>query len=184
MFDIGWTELLLIGIVSLIVIGPKDLPGMFRTLGRFTAKIRAMGREFQRAMEAAADESGVKDVASDLRRATNPGQMGLDALKDAAKSLDPRTTARKATASGAAAATSAATGAATGATAGTPPGPAASTAQPAGPSGAGAAAAGAAVAAASGVTGSGTLPSAGDDPGAVSEPDPLAFPPSPEDDRT
>lgn len=175
MFDIGWTELLLIGIVSLIVIGPKDLPGMFRTLGRFTAKIRAMGREFQRAMEAAADESGVKDVAGDLRRAANPGKMGLDALKDAARSLDPRNTA------------GAAKGARASTPAQTPPGPAASAAAAsttagamATPSAAAAAAAGAAVAAAS------AAPDAGDDPGAVAEalPDPLAFPPSPEDDRT
>ena len=42
MFDIGWTELLVIGVVALIVIGPKDLPGMFRTLGRVTAKARGM----------------------------------------------------------------------------------------------------------------------------------------------
>ena len=46
MFDIGMSELLLIGIVALIVIGPKDLPGLFHTLGRFTAKMRALGREF------------------------------------------------------------------------------------------------------------------------------------------
>ena len=61
--DIGWSELLLIGIVALIVIGPEDLPDMFRQLGRFTAKIRAMGREFSRAMEQAAKDSGVNDVA-------------------------------------------------------------------------------------------------------------------------
>ena len=55
MFDVGWSELLVIGIVALIVVGPRDLPGMFRALGRFTAKARGMAREFQRAMEAAAD---------------------------------------------------------------------------------------------------------------------------------
>jgi sec-independent protein translocase protein TatB len=57
------------------MIGPKDLPGMFRELGRFTAKIRAMGREFSRAMEQAAKESGVKDVADDLKKATSPKAM-------------------------------------------------------------------------------------------------------------
>ena len=48
--DIGWAELLVIGIVALIVIGPEDLPQMFRQVGRFTAKMRAMSRDFSRAM--------------------------------------------------------------------------------------------------------------------------------------
>lgn len=78
MFDIGWTELMVIGIVALIVVGPKDLPKMFRTLGQFTAKARAMAREFQRAMDDAADSTGVKDVARDLRKVTDPQSMGLD----------------------------------------------------------------------------------------------------------
>lgn len=78
MLDIGWTELLVIGVVALIVVGPKDLPKMFRTLGQITAKARNMAREFQRAMDDAADATGVKDVASDLRKMTNPGNLGLD----------------------------------------------------------------------------------------------------------
>jgi sec-independent protein translocase protein TatB len=88
MFDLGWTELLVIGVVALIVVGPKDLPKMFRTLGQVTAKARSMAREFSRAMEDAADQTGVKDVARDLRGMTNPQGMGLDELKDL-KNWDP-----------------------------------------------------------------------------------------------
>ena len=44
MFDIGWMELMVIGVVALIVVGPKDLPDMFRQIGRFTAKLRQMSR--------------------------------------------------------------------------------------------------------------------------------------------
>ena len=86
--DIGWSELLVIGIVALIVVGPKDLPGMFRTLGRMTGKVRRMAREFQRAMEDAADESGMKETASDLRKMTSPSKLGLDKLNEAADKFD------------------------------------------------------------------------------------------------
>lgn len=82
--DFSWSEMLLVGIVALIVIGPKDLPGMFRELGRFTAKIRSMGREFSRAMEQAAKESGVKEAADGLKAASNPVGTGLNAVKSAA----------------------------------------------------------------------------------------------------
>ncbi len=96
MLDFGWSELLLIGIVALIVVGPEDLPAMFRTLGRFTAKARSMARDFSRAMEDAARETGVQDVASDLRKATSPRALGLDALQRAADKFekwDPKTPA-------------------------------------------------------------------------------------------
>ena len=100
MFDIGWTEMLIIGIVALIVIGPKDLPDMFRTLGKFTAKAKSMARDFHRAMDAAADDAGVKDVAKDLKNISSPKAMGLDALKGAANQFegwDPLKAAKEAT---------------------------------------------------------------------------------------
>ncbi|WP_371135468.1 Sec-independent protein translocase protein TatB [Frigidibacter sp.] len=84
MFDIGWSELLVIGVVALIVVGPKDLPVMFRTLGRMTGKARGMAREFSRAMDDAARESGVKDIGNDLKAATSKKALGLDALEKAA----------------------------------------------------------------------------------------------------
>ncbi|WP_431298960.1 Sec-independent protein translocase protein TatB [Tabrizicola sp. BL-A-41-H6] len=82
--DFSWSEMLLVGVVALIVIGPKDLPGMFRELGRITAKLRTMGREFSRAMEQAAKESGVKEATDGLKTLTNPAGAGLDAVKSAA----------------------------------------------------------------------------------------------------
>ncbi len=92
MFDLGWTELLLIAIVALIVVGPKDLPGLFRSVGRFVGKAKGMAREFSRAMEDAADEAGVKDISSSIKAAANPKQFGLDKVKEATdsfKSWDP-----------------------------------------------------------------------------------------------
>ncbi|MEM8553967.1 MAG: Sec-independent protein translocase protein TatB [Pseudomonadota bacterium] len=88
MFDLGWSELLIIGIVALIVVGPKDLPVMFRTLGRFMGKARSMAREFTSAMNEAADEAGVKDLKKDLNSIANPKSMGMNKLKDAADAFE------------------------------------------------------------------------------------------------
>lgn len=91
MFDVGWTELLLIGVVALIVIGPKDLPMMFHTLGRITARARGMAREFSSAMEDAAKASGLQEATRDLRdlqKMTSPRAMGLDALGRAADKFE------------------------------------------------------------------------------------------------
>lgn len=88
MLDLGWTELLVIGIVALIVVGPKDLPVLFRNVGRFVGKAKGMAREFSSAMNQAAEESGVKDIKKGLDAATNPMKTAMDGVKDATKSLD------------------------------------------------------------------------------------------------
>ncbi len=92
MFDLGWTELLVIGIVALIVVGPKDLPILFQQVGKFVGKAKGMAREFSRAMNQAADDAGMSDAASTFRSATdglnnvtNPVGKAADALKEHAK---------------------------------------------------------------------------------------------------
>ena len=83
MFGLGASEMVVIGIVALIVIGPKDLPGLFRTMGQFTGKARMMAREFRRAMDQAANEAGVKDISKSINAAANPTKFGTDKLKEA-----------------------------------------------------------------------------------------------------
>lgn len=91
MLDIGWSELLLIGVAALIIIGPEELPRMFHNLGRLTARARSMAREFSSAMEDAAKSSGLDDVKKDLdglRGLTSKKNLGLDALDRAAERFE------------------------------------------------------------------------------------------------
>ena len=84
MFGMGGVEMLVIGIVALIVVGPKDLPMLFRNVGQFVGKARGMARECQFAMNKAVDDSGMKGISKSLKAATNPFGSALDSVKDAA----------------------------------------------------------------------------------------------------
>ncbi len=83
MFDIGWTEMAVIALVVIIFIGPKELPGVLRTLGQWVSKARAMAREFQDGLEDMARETGLDEAKREIESAT--GDIG--GMID--KSIDP-----------------------------------------------------------------------------------------------
>jgi sec-independent protein translocase protein TatB len=68
-FDIGWSEMAVVLLVALIVIGPKDLPRVARTMGKWVAKGRSMAREFQSALEDMAREAELDKVKSEIEKA-------------------------------------------------------------------------------------------------------------------
>ncbi len=101
MFDIGWTELLIIGVMALIVVGPKDLPVLLRTIGRYVGIIRKQASEFRAQFDEALretefdqirkDVAGIKqDVANSVHEATRQVEKDLDA-----GSLEPPSAAKQ-----------------------------------------------------------------------------------------
>lgn len=66
MFDISWSEFLLIGVVALIVIGPKELPAVMRTLGQWTRKVRSMAADFQNQFQEAMREAEMADLKNEV----------------------------------------------------------------------------------------------------------------------
>jgi len=102
MLDIGWTELVVIAIVLIVVVGPKDLPPMLRAFGRTTAKMRGMAADFRRQFDEALREADLDDVrktisdaqslnpATTLRDAMNPlRQLGDEIKSDLQKAAAP-----------------------------------------------------------------------------------------------
>jgi sec-independent protein translocase protein TatB len=84
MFDISWSELMLIGVVALIVIGPKELPGVLRTLGQWMRKVRSMAADFQNQFHEAMREAEMADL-----------KKQVDELAHDFKSYDPLQEVRK-----------------------------------------------------------------------------------------
>jgi sec-independent protein translocase protein TatB len=70
LFDIGWPELMLIGVVALVVIGPKDLPAAMRVAGYWVRKARSLSREFQSSVEQMMREAELHEVQNELKKAT------------------------------------------------------------------------------------------------------------------
>jgi sec-independent protein translocase protein TatB len=95
MFDIGWTELLVIACVAIIVVGPKDLPRMLRTLGQTMGKMRRMSREFQStfndALREAEKQADIADMKKQVEDAANFNPLG-----DLKKSIEDEATGKSA----------------------------------------------------------------------------------------
>ena len=66
MFNIGWSELLLIAVVAIIVVGPKELPRLMRTFGHYAGKLRRAAADFQRQFEDAMQESELDEMRKAL----------------------------------------------------------------------------------------------------------------------
>ncbi len=75
MFDIGWDELLLIALVALIVIGPKDLPAVLRTLGRWTARARNLAGEFRSHVDDMMREAQVDEMKREFDTMIAPPEI-------------------------------------------------------------------------------------------------------------
>ncbi len=90
MFEIGWSELLLIAIVAIIVIGPKELPEVMRNFGRMVARLRRSADDFRRQFEESVREAGYDDIQRDLRsmRDLNPANHIRDTLEDAVRQIN------------------------------------------------------------------------------------------------
>lgn len=112
MFEVGWTEMLVIAIVMIVVVGPKDLPNMLRTFGRTTAKLRSMAADFQKQFNDALKEAELDDVkksvdelrglspVAEIRKQLNPFEQaaadvraGVDAAMKPKPAADPATPA-------------------------------------------------------------------------------------------
>ena len=84
MLDIGWPELAVVAVIALIVIGPKDLPGILRTAGRWAGKARAMANEFRRSIDNMVSDAGLDDVKKDVESVAR-----FDVGKDLENTIDP-----------------------------------------------------------------------------------------------
>ena len=84
MFEVGWSELLVIAVVMIVVVGPKDLPNMLRTFGRTAAKLRAMAGDFQKQFNEALKEAELDDVKSSI-----DSLRGLNPMNEVRKQLNP-----------------------------------------------------------------------------------------------
>lgn len=84
MLDVGWSEMLVIAVVMIVVVGPKDLPQMLRTFGRMMTKMRGMANDFQKQFNDALKEAELDDVKKSVE-----SLRGLNPAAEIRKQLNP-----------------------------------------------------------------------------------------------
>lgn len=85
MFDLSWTEILIIGAAAIIFIGPKELPSALRTAGRLVGKARSMAREFQSNVEEMVRESELDELKKQVQKIESG-----DYARELEKTIDPK----------------------------------------------------------------------------------------------
>ena len=87
----GLAEMLIIAVLALVVVGPKDLPKMMRTAGRFTARIKSMGQEFKDAFNQIGEDEELANLRSEIDELKAMGQMSNlsdEAFEEDMRALD------------------------------------------------------------------------------------------------
>lgn len=84
MFDIGWPELMIIALITILVVGPKEIPRVLRTVTQIMRKLRSMANEFQSGIDELAREAELDDLKKDIERTASKDLAG-----DLEKSIDP-----------------------------------------------------------------------------------------------
>jgi sec-independent protein translocase protein TatB len=82
MFDVGWSELFVIAVVAIVVIGPKDLPKLMRSFGHYAGKVRRTAAEFQRQFEEAMREAELEEVKKAIESVKTESTLDLSAPGD------------------------------------------------------------------------------------------------------
>jgi sec-independent protein translocase protein TatB len=87
MFEVAWSELLLVAIVAILVVGPKELPGLMRTAGRMLAKLRRTADDFRKQFDEAVKEAGGEDLQREMNalRQHNPINQIRNSIEEAAR---------------------------------------------------------------------------------------------------
>ena len=82
MFDIGWSELLVIALVAIVVVGPKELPRVLRSFGNYAGKLKRTAAEFRRQFDEAMLESELEDMRKSFERTAREAEAKLKAPTD------------------------------------------------------------------------------------------------------
>ena len=89
-FGVGYTEMFVIAVVAIIVIGPKDLPRVLRALGQTVAKMRGMAREFQGHLDSAMKDAGLEDVKKEIQATQGIGTIRAGQQEAAGRTMPRR----------------------------------------------------------------------------------------------
>ena len=88
MFDLGWSKLLIIAILAIVVVGPKELPGLMRTIGKFIGQIKRQADEFRAQLRDAMKDTEIEQITRDV---ADIKRSATDSVRDIGRSIEDST---------------------------------------------------------------------------------------------